>query len=71
MKKVTVISTSLRHGSNSEMLADQFTAGAMAAGNQVEKISPAGNNNSEKQNQVNCMKFFIVFFKRSAAKRTK
>ncbi|MBR1468403.1 MAG: flavodoxin family protein [Bacteroidaceae bacterium] len=44
MKKVTVISTSLRHGSNSEMLADQFAAGAMAAGNQVEKISLAGKD---------------------------
>ena len=33
MKKVIVISTSLRHGSNSDMLADKFVEGAKAAGN--------------------------------------
>ena len=32
MKRVIVISTSLRHGSNSDMLADQFVEGAKAAG---------------------------------------
>ena len=42
MKRVVVISTSLRAGSNSDMLADQFVAGAMAAGNEVEKISLVG-----------------------------
>jgi len=44
MKKVIVISTSLRPGSNSDMLANQFTEGAKAAGNEVEKISLAGKN---------------------------
>lgn len=44
MKKVIVISTSLRHGSNSAMLANQFVAGAKAAGNEVEKISLVGKN---------------------------
>ena len=44
MKRVIVISTSLRHGSNSDMLADQFVEGAKAAGNEVEKISLAGKN---------------------------
>ena len=39
MKKVIVISTSLRVGSNSDMLADKFVEGAVAAGNKVEKIS--------------------------------
>ena len=39
MKKVIVISTSLRTGSNSDMLADQFIEGAKAAGHEVEKIS--------------------------------
>ena len=39
MKKVIVISTSLRRGSNSDMLADKFVEGAKAAGNEVEKIS--------------------------------
>lgn len=41
MKKVIVISTSLRHGSNSDMLADKFVEGARSAGNDVEKISLA------------------------------
>lgn len=44
MKKVIVISTSLRGGSNSDMLADRFTEGAKAAGNDVEKISLVGKN---------------------------
>jgi hypothetical protein len=44
MKRVIVISTSLRHGSNSDMLADQFVEGAKAAGNDVERITLAGKN---------------------------
>jgi multimeric flavodoxin WrbA len=44
MKKVIVISTSLRRGSNSDMLADKFAEGAKAAGNEVEKISLVGKN---------------------------
>ena len=44
MKKVIVISTSLRRGSNSDMLADQFVEGAKAVGNEVEKISLVGKN---------------------------
>ena len=39
MKKVVVLSTSLRPGSNSNMLAEQFAEGAKAAGNEVELIS--------------------------------
>ena len=42
MKKVVVISTSMRAGSNSQMLAEQFAKGAKAAGNQVEFISLKG-----------------------------
>ena len=42
MKRVIVISTSLRHGSNSDILADKFVEGALSAGNNVEKISLAG-----------------------------
>ena len=42
MKKVIVISTSLRAGSNSDMLADKFAEGAKASGNEVEKISLRG-----------------------------
>lgn len=42
MKKVIVISTSLRPGSNSDMLADKFVEGAKAAGHDVEKITLRG-----------------------------
>ncbi len=44
MKKVVMISTSLRRGSNSDMLADKFAEGARAAGNEVEKISLVDKN---------------------------
>lgn len=37
-KNIVVISTSLRKGGNSEMLADAFIRGAEEAGNTVEKI---------------------------------
>ncbi|MBR2771179.1 MAG: flavodoxin family protein [Bacteroidales bacterium] len=42
MKKVVVISTSLRAGSNSQVLAEQFAEGAKTAGHQVEFISLRG-----------------------------
>ena len=42
MKRVIVISTSLRRGSNSDILADKFVEGALSAGNDVEKISLVG-----------------------------
>ena len=41
--KVVVISTSLRPGSNSHALAEQFAEGAKAAGHEVELISLRGN----------------------------
>lgn len=44
MKKVIVISTSLRAGSNSDMLADKFIEGAQAAGNEVGKITLSGKS---------------------------
>ena len=44
MKRVIVISTSLRRGSNSDILADQFVEGAKAAGNEVKKISLVGKD---------------------------
>lgn len=44
MKHIIVISTSLRPGSNSDMLADKFIEGATAAGHSVEKISLTGKN---------------------------
>lgn len=42
MKNVVVISTSLRPGSNSDALAQEFARGAAAAGHQVEIISLVG-----------------------------
>jgi multimeric flavodoxin WrbA len=38
-KKVIVLSSSPRRGGNSDLLCDQFTAGAKESGNVVEKIS--------------------------------
>ena len=56
MKKVIVISTSLRRGSNSDMLADQFIEGAKAAGNDVEKISLVGKNIQFCKGCMGCQK---------------
>ena len=39
MKKVIVISTSLRAGSNSDMLADKFMEGALQAGHEKKSHS--------------------------------
>lgn len=39
MKKVLVISSSLRSRSNSDALADEFARGAADAGNEVEKVT--------------------------------
>lgn len=39
MKKVLVISSSLRHNSNSETLANSFASGAKNAGNEVDFIT--------------------------------
>lgn len=44
MKKVLIISSSLRGGSNSEILAHEAEKGAIAAGNDVEFISLKGKN---------------------------
>ncbi len=44
MKRVIVISTSLRVGSNSDMLADKFAEGARSAGHEVQKISLVGKD---------------------------
>jgi len=56
MKKIIVISTSLRTGSNSDMLADQFIEGAKAAGHEVEKISLAGKNIKFCKGCLTCQK---------------
>ena len=56
MKKVIVISTSLRNGSNSDMLAEKFVEGAKAAGNNVEKISLVGKNIQFCKGCMGCQK---------------
>lgn len=55
-KKVLVISTSLRNGSNSETLADSFASGALAAGHDVEKISLRDKNISFCKGCLACQK---------------
>ena len=42
MKRVIIISTSLRVHSNSDLLNEQFLKGAESAGHQVEKIELIG-----------------------------
>lgn len=42
MKRVVIISTSLRNRSNSDLLAEQFMEGAKSAGHEVEKIELRG-----------------------------
>ena len=44
MKKVLVISSSLRARSNSDALADEFARGAADAGNEVERITLKGQD---------------------------
>lgn len=44
MKKILIISTSLRNHSNSEVLADAFADGAKAAGHEAEKVSLRGKH---------------------------
>ena len=44
MKKVLVISSSLRSRSNSDALADEFARGAADAGNEVEKVTLRGKD---------------------------
>ena len=56
MKRVIVISTSLRRGSNSDMLADKFVEGAKAAGHEVEKISLVSKNIQFCKGCLGCQK---------------
>lgn len=44
MKRVLIISTSLRKNSNSDLLARQFAKGAQEAGHQAETVSLHGKN---------------------------
>lgn len=63
MKKVVVISTSLRPGSNSNALAKQFAEGAKAAGNEVEFISLKGKKVRFCIGCLSCQKTGACIFK--------
>lgn len=55
-KNVLIVSTSLRSGSNSEVLADSFFAGAKATGHHVEKVTLKGKNMAFCQGCLICQK---------------
>ena len=63
MRKVVVISTSLRAGSNSNALAEQFAEGAKAAGNEVEFISLKGKEIKFCIGCLSCQKTGACVFK--------
>ena len=63
MKKVVIISTSLRPGSNSHTLAEQFAEGAKAAGNEVEFISLRGKEIKFCIGCLSCQKTGACVFK--------
>ncbi|MCM1042550.1 MAG: flavodoxin family protein [Bacteroides sp.] len=56
MKNIVIISTSLRPGSNSEMLAMKFAEGAQEAGNKVEFISLRGKEIQFCKGCLSCVK---------------
>ena len=63
MKKVVVLSTSLRPGSNSHALAEKFAEGAAAAGNEVELISLRGKEIKFCIGCLSCQKTGACVFK--------
>ena len=63
MKKVVVLSTSLRPGSNSHALAEKFAEGAKAAGNEVELISLRGKETHFYLGCLSCQKTGACVFK--------
>ncbi len=56
MKRVIVISTSLRAGSNSDMLADKFVEGVRTTGHEVEKVSLRGKRLEFCKGCMGCQK---------------
>lgn len=56
MKKVLIISTSLRANSNSELLAKEFQKGAKDAGNEVTFVSLKNKNISFCRGCLSCQK---------------
>ena len=63
MKKVIVISTSLRAGSNSHAMAEQFAKGAEAARHQVEFVSLRGKEIKFCVGCLSCQKTGACVFK--------
>jgi multimeric flavodoxin WrbA len=63
MKKIVIISTSLRPSSNSNALAEQFAEGAKAAGNEVEFISLRGKEIKFCIGCLSCQKTGSCVFK--------
>ena len=63
MKKVVIISSSLRPGSKSNALAEQFAEGAKAAGNEVEFISLRGKDIKFCIGCLSCQKTGACVFK--------
>lgn len=55
-KKVLVISTSLRHNSNSETLAGEFAKGAKEAGHEVKEITLRDKNIGFCKGCLACLK---------------
>ncbi|MCI8589665.1 MAG: flavodoxin family protein [Clostridiales bacterium] len=58
-KNILIISSSLRKGSNSEALADEFLKGAKEAGHHAEKISLAGKTINFCKGCLACNKTLI------------
>ena len=56
MKKVLVISSSLRKNSNSDFIAKEFARGAKEAGNEVDYISLRGKNINFCRGCLSCQK---------------
>ncbi len=63
MKKVVIISTSLRPGSNSNAMAESFAEGAKASGNDVEFISLRGKEIKFCIGCLSCQKSGACVFK--------
>mgnify|MGYP000246568404 CR=1 FL=1 len=55
-KNILVISASLRNGSNSDMLADEFMRGALESGNKAEKITLRGKSINFCKGCIACQK---------------
>lgn len=66
-KEVIVISTSLRKGSNSDTLADEFIRGANESGNDVEKTCLEGKSIRYCKGCLACQKTQVCVIKDDAA----